>query len=126
MYTGQIIMFGLALLFTSVIVIKAKVKPGICPSERYYTPSTDIPHALCTRDSQCDGDKKCCLDNDYKFCKPPAKERSGKCPPTKETEIKNRQDICTSDSECADGCKCCFGSNGKTCLPSDKGNITPS
>ncbi|XP_063315194.1 WAP four-disulfide core domain protein 3-like [Pelobates fuscus] len=122
MYTGQIVMFGLALLLTSVIVIKADhhEKSGVCPPERYYTPSAGVPVHTCTNDSQCECDKKCCPDNGYKFCKPPAKERSGQCPPTTKIAIKNRQDFCSSDSECADGSKCCLGSNGKTCLPCNK------
>ncbi|CAH2285627.1 WAP four-disulfide core domain 3-like [Pelobates cultripes] len=122
MYTGQIVMFGLALLLTTVIVIKADddEKPGVCPPERYFTPFSDIPHDKCTSDKECEGDKKCCPDNGYKFCKPPAEERSGECPPAPKPEIKNRQDFCSSDSECAAGPKCCFGSNGKTCLPCDK------
>ncbi|XP_063315193.1 WAP four-disulfide core domain protein 5-like isoform X2 [Pelobates fuscus] len=122
MYTGQIVMFGLALLLTTVIVIKADhhEKPGVCPPERHFTPYSDIPHDKCKSDTECEGDKKCCPDNDYKFCKPPAKERSGECPPAPKPEIKNREDFCSSDSECAAGSKCCFGSNGKTCLPCDK------
>ncbi|XP_063281543.1 WAP four-disulfide core domain protein 5-like [Pelobates fuscus] len=115
-------MFGLALLLTSVTVIKAghREKPGVCPPERSYTPFSDIPYDLCANDTECEGDKKCCSDNGYKWCKPPAKERSGECPPAPKSEIKNRQDYCSSDSECAPGSKCCFSSNGKTCLPCDK------
>ncbi|KAM4691836.1 whey acidic protein-like [Rhinophrynus dorsalis] len=103
-------------------------KPGQCPPERYFNSSyADKCVALCTDDSSCTGDKKCCPDNCYKFCKPPAKERPGKCPKEDSIGEKRCNDFCTSDSECANGSKCCFSKCGKTCVPikKDKKGICP-
>ncbi|KAG8566209.1 hypothetical protein GDO81_013138 [Engystomops pustulosus] len=104
-----------ALRITSAVIIK----PGVCPPERFYN-STLFPPPSCESDGECPGDKKCCLDNNARFCKTPAKERGKSClktPPKKFPSMKRCNDECSSDSECAPGSKCCFKICGNKCLP---------
>ncbi|XP_044151937.1 perlwapin-like isoform X1 [Bufo gargarizans] len=94
------------------------VKPGMCPPERFLITSFPTITRECENDNECTGNKKCCKDNGYSICKPPAKERAGTCPENPNKTTKRRDDFCTSDSECAPGSKCCLKDGGKTCLPS--------
>ncbi|XP_040292020.1 WAP four-disulfide core domain protein 3-like [Bufo bufo] len=94
------------------------VKPGVCPPERFFTSIYHTKTRDCENDNNCLGNKKCCKDNGYTICKPPAQERGGTCPENPNKTTKRCNDMCTSDSECAPGIKCCFKGCGKTCLPS--------
>ncbi|KAM4691835.1 uncharacterized protein WCC33_016630 [Rhinophrynus dorsalis] len=92
-------------------------KPGVCPPERYYNSSYPEKCAeLCTDDSDCEGDKKCCPDNCYKVCKTPAQTRPGCCPIVQYSGTRC-DDECSSDSECPGESKCCMGSCGMFCEP---------
>lgn len=111
---------GLVLCFIALRISSAETeKPGKCPPERFYR-SNGFTSSLCKNDSECSGNQKCCSDNGFKICKPPAEERKGSCP-TKQpgTTTSNRcDDTCTSDSECAKGAKCCYRDCGLACGPS--------
>ncbi|KAM8945880.1 uncharacterized protein RCH25_049229 [Pelodytes ibericus] len=99
------------------LTISEKEKPGICPPERFYTGmNPEVCKKACSNDSECDGDKKCCPDNCYKVCKPPAKEKPGNCPIVKKQSTCT--DMCSTDNECANESKCCFGTCGMKCTPS--------
>ncbi|KAG8446168.1 hypothetical protein GDO86_013862, partial [Hymenochirus boettgeri] len=106
---------GLKVCFYNFYQIVTEEKPGSCPSERYLKETyIEGSVAICSSDQECDGDKKCCPDNGYKFCKTPAKERPGNCPVVDESK-ERCTDFCTSDSECAKGSKCCFEICGLKC-----------
>ncbi|XP_040292021.1 whey acidic protein-like [Bufo bufo] len=96
-------------------------KPGVCPLERFFNSTYAVKTESCREDSDCPGNKKCCSDNGFKFCKPPAKRRIGSCPVNPSgTAISERcDDMCTADSECAPKTKCCLKGCGKTCVPSN-------
>ncbi|KAM3923063.1 WAP four-disulfide core domain protein 3 [Leptodactylus fuscus] len=117
----QVSFLGLLLCsFTQSLSSAETTKPGECPPERFYIKRVESQPMTCTYDSDCPGDKKCCKDNESKFCKPPAKVRSGSCPtnPHKTVSYEPCNDGCTSDSECAPGSKCCFTKCGRICTPS--------
>ncbi|XP_075427922.1 uncharacterized protein LOC142466602 isoform X2 [Ascaphus truei] len=107
-------------LILLLIPLCAGQTTGQCPPQRYM--SGHYPEGcpqLCEGDSSCPGNKKCCPDSCYTFCKPPAKVRPGSCPPPPPGPAAERcDDTCTSDSECADGSKCCHQGCGLTCVPS--------
>ncbi|XP_041435070.1 perlwapin-like isoform X1 [Xenopus laevis] len=115
MITGKICVFGLLLLFTTVLSTSVADKPGECPSVRFLAETFWSRYNRCECDDNCEGNKKCCMDNGEKFCKSPAQERPGTCP--NGTNLPRATDFCTSDSECPDVSKCCFNEGGKTCLP---------
>ncbi|XP_066443335.1 WAP four-disulfide core domain protein 3 isoform X1 [Eleutherodactylus coqui] len=125
----------LGLLLCSVILMVSSSssydtdKPGECPKERRYTSSgRESNENFCKNDGECDGVKKCCSDNDFKFCKMPAAERPGSCPNPSEIPSNTNDDMCTSDSECAPKAKCCTTKGGNTCWPSvgEKNGVCPS
>ncbi|KAG9463319.1 hypothetical protein GDO78_021991 [Eleutherodactylus coqui] len=66
----------LGLLLWSVVLMVSSSngtnKPGKCPKERRYTKTDSNPDKSCQNDGECDGEKKCCLDNGFRFCKMPA------------------------------------------------------
>ncbi|XP_072259880.1 uncharacterized protein [Pyxicephalus adspersus] len=112
----QVSLLGL-LLSLATLTTANNVKPGVCPPERFLDYQNYPVHEFCQNDKDCSGNQKCCVDNKFKFCKPPAGERSGSCP-SENTLIRQRcDDECTSDNECASGAKCCFRECGKRCLP---------
>ncbi|KAG8546877.1 hypothetical protein GDO81_029614 [Engystomops pustulosus] len=91
------------------------VRPGECPPERYYK-LKESGYQDCVNDEDCDEGLKCCTDNGSKLCKPPDKEKDGKCPES--APITERcTDMCSSDSECPSTSKCCFTQCGKECVP---------
>ncbi|XP_069507312.1 uncharacterized protein [Ambystoma mexicanum] len=93
-------------------------KPGICPPQRYHE-KDPFNDAYCDTDEDCTGNKKCCVDNFDKMCKPPAKDGAYKCPTTSYDETSpKRTDFCSSNSECAPNATCCMKNGGKTCHPS--------
>ncbi|XP_069507316.1 WAP four-disulfide core domain protein 3-like isoform X6 [Ambystoma mexicanum] len=95
-----------------------KEKPGICPPQRYHE-KDPFNDAYCDTDEDCTGNKKCCVDNFDKMCKPPAKDGAYKCPTTSYDETSpKRTDFCSSNSECAPNATCCMKNGGKTCHPS--------
>ncbi|KAM5134937.1 uncharacterized protein ACMZJ9_017550 isoform 2-T2 [Mantella aurantiaca] len=103
-------------------------KPGHCPPERFST--SEFPRAFCQNDGDCCGKQKCCEDNGFKICKPPAAIHPGSCPaPISVPYTKERcDDECTADSDCAQGAKCCFHDCGLRCLPlkGEKKGFCPS
>ncbi|OCT56508.1 hypothetical protein XELAEV_18000015mg [Xenopus laevis] len=115
MITRQICVFGLLLCTTVLSTSVPAGRPGKCPPERLLAHNDFSKSKRCESDYNCEGNKKCCMDNGKKICKPPAQERPGTCPYG--TNLPRATDFCTSDSECADGSKCCFNDGGKTCLP---------
>ncbi|OCT62806.1 whey acidic protein-like [Xenopus laevis] len=128
MNKGQVFLFGILLgalvlaLAESLVVKRPPQKQGTCPPQRNKLAGSPFRCAsLCTNDYKCDGDKKCCLDNCHKICKPPAKERQGVCPTLTVTSRNSScYDFCTSDSECSEGSKCCESACGRTCTSTIK------
>ncbi|KAE8576434.1 hypothetical protein XENTR_v10004184 [Xenopus tropicalis] len=114
MKTGQIGVLGL--LLCAAVFSASADKPGECPPEGYLAEKYLSTYTACQSDDDCGDSWKCCTDNGYKYCKPPAQERPGSCPDC--TDQPRTTDYCTSDSMCADGSKCCTQNGGKTCLPS--------
>ncbi|KAM9296020.1 uncharacterized protein PAF06_016903 [Gastrophryne carolinensis] len=129
MRTGQIFLLLALLLPFFTLIISASVKvpetadvrSGQCPPERYYQKATTGERFLqiCSSDRQCPLNWKCCHDNGYTFCKPPAQERQGQCPAFDSalSTASKCNDNCTSDSECPHNYKCCLKHCGRTCVP---------
>ncbi|KAM4622245.1 uncharacterized protein O3C94_020058 [Discoglossus pictus] len=92
-------------------------KLGQCPPERKLSPRSKWrPVEICHDDSNCEGNKKCCPDNYFKFCKPPAQDTPGSCPPVPAVSYEQCNDNCSANSDCAPGFNCCFHKCGKTCM----------
>ncbi|XP_072259882.1 uncharacterized protein [Pyxicephalus adspersus] len=121
----------LGLLFCLVTLTTANdknVKSGVCPPERFLNNNNYPVHSFCQNDTDCPGKQKCCVDNKFKMCNPPARERPGSWSAQTIPTSQRCHDLCTSDSECASGAKCCFKDCGMECLPllGEKKKFCPS
>ncbi|XP_041432930.1 perlwapin-like isoform X3 [Xenopus laevis] len=117
MIAGQICVFGL-LLCTAVLSTSVPAgRPGKCPPERLLAHNDFSKSKRCESDYNCEGNKKCCMDNGKKICKPPAQAgKPGHCPPERflaETYFFGK--ICESDSNCEGKQKCCMDNGDKFC-----------
>ncbi|XP_073415423.1 WAP four-disulfide core domain protein 3 [Dendrobates tinctorius] len=112
----QLSFLGLLISLVALRISSAALeKDGECPPERYVA-SNFIPNEFCQDDDGCPGGQKCCRDNNYKICKPPASDRCGPCPVSPTSSVRCN-DMCTADSDCATEAKCCLNSCGHNCLP---------
>ncbi|MEE6516995.1 hypothetical protein FKM82_026879 [Ascaphus truei] len=71
MWVAEVWKWVVSLLTCPLLVTE---KPGQCPPPRYMSGHyLEKCPQLCKGDSSCPGNKKCCPDSCYTFCKPPAK-----------------------------------------------------
>ncbi|XP_053549372.1 whey acidic protein-like [Bombina bombina] len=112
--TEKVVLLLLLISQCSCRLFNGLTKQGVCPPARFTTQVSDGAK-WCNYDLDCAGNKKCCVHNRGKVCKPPAAVRPGICTQPVSV-IKNCDDKCTSDSECAPNLKCCFLKCGLDCV----------
>uniref|UniRef100_A0A673LIQ5 WAP domain-containing protein n=1 Tax=Sinocyclocheilus rhinocerous TaxID=307959 RepID=A0A673LIQ5_9TELE len=81
-------------------------KPGVCPNN----------NLLCSHDSECRNDDKCCSKGCGHQCMPPYKEKPGVCP-SKNLGLGACAEMCSQDGECPNDEKCCSNGCGHQCMP---------
>uniref|UniRef100_A0A673HRA6 Perlwapin-like n=1 Tax=Sinocyclocheilus rhinocerous TaxID=307959 RepID=A0A673HRA6_9TELE len=70
---------------------------------------------LCSHDSDCPNDKKCCSKGCGRQCMPPYKEKPGVCP-SKNLGLGACVEMCSQDGDCPNDEKCCSNGCGHQCM----------
>uniref|UniRef100_A0AAQ4RSQ4 WAP four-disulfide core domain 2 n=1 Tax=Gasterosteus aculeatus aculeatus TaxID=481459 RepID=A0AAQ4RSQ4_GASAC len=84
--------------------------PGVCPlSHRLFGLCVE----LCSNDSVCPDDQKCCSNGCGHVCTAPYKVKPGLCPPP--VGISLCAFLCQQDGQCPEEKKCCTTSCGLDC-----------
>uniref|UniRef100_A0A671M325 WAP domain-containing protein n=1 Tax=Sinocyclocheilus anshuiensis TaxID=1608454 RepID=A0A671M325_9TELE len=94
--------------FCYVFCISAK--PGVCPGNNLEEAMLGVCAEMCSHDSDCPNDEKCCSNGCGHQCMPPYNEKPGVCPSKNLGEEGLCVEMCSHDSNCPNDQKCC--SNG--------------
>ncbi|XP_043104462.1 waprin-Phi1-like [Puntigrus tetrazona] len=81
-------------------------KPGICPESDLAEARLGVCAEMCSRDSDCLKDQKCCSNGCGHQCVPPYKEKPGVCPSNGLIRCIWSQNLCSQDGNCPDDKKC--------------------
>uniref|UniRef100_A0A673LL75 WAP domain-containing protein n=1 Tax=Sinocyclocheilus rhinocerous TaxID=307959 RepID=A0A673LL75_9TELE len=87
-------------------------KPGVCPRKNLELFLVECIE-LCSHDSECRNDDKCCSKGCGHQCMPPYK---GVCP-SKNLGLGACAEMCSQDGECPNDEKCCSNGCGHQCMP---------
>ncbi|CAH2299220.1 whey acidic -like [Pelobates cultripes] len=115
MISASLIVLGLSLCFLGARATDPAEKPGICPLDVDY-PRCDSVNANnqdngCQKDSDCEGEKKCCFSGCQKQCLLPLKAKLDPCPsydPSICARIRLPPGNCHMDNQCQGTERCCF------------------
>ncbi|XP_042612042.1 whey acidic protein-like [Cyprinus carpio] len=89
----------------------------MCPRNNVKEPVFGVCAELCSRDSDCPNDQKCCSNGCGHQCMPPYKEKPGVCPRNNVIGICIvRENNCFNDGECPNDQKCCSYGCGSQCM----------
>ncbi|XP_043542001.1 waprin-Phi1-like, partial [Chiloscyllium plagiosum] len=99
-----------------VMCLVPTVKPGSCPAK---PTRVGLCAELCTGDSDCEGNKKCCSNGCGHVCVSPRKGKPGSCP-QKSVGVRLCGEICAVDSDCPGNQKCCENGCGHSCITPKK------
>uniref|UniRef100_A0A8C2EMJ8 WAP domain-containing protein n=1 Tax=Cyprinus carpio TaxID=7962 RepID=A0A8C2EMJ8_CYPCA len=99
-------------------------KPGVCPSK---TLGVGLCVELCSLDSNCPNDQKCCSNGCGHQCIAPYREKPGVCPRTTPRMKGVCAERCSHDGDCPNDEKCCSNGCGHQCtaLPKEKPGVCP-
>uniref|UniRef100_A0A3Q0SRR9 WAP domain-containing protein n=1 Tax=Amphilophus citrinellus TaxID=61819 RepID=A0A3Q0SRR9_AMPCI len=90
-------------------------KPGVCPFRPWNFIRCD---ELCSNDSDCPNNQKCCSTGCGQECMAPNIVKPGVCP-RKPFDSRQCFPHCSNDGDCPDNQKCCFSGCGRTCIEPD-------
>ncbi|XP_006811183.1 uncharacterized protein LOC102804263 [Saccoglossus kowalevskii] len=95
-------------------------KDGVCPV--VDKDSIGSCQQECEKDSECDGENKCCSNGCGRMCQAPVfafndkAPLPGSCPKVSTDSIGVCMDSCSCHSQCKEGQMCCFNGCGHTCI----------
>uniref|UniRef100_A0A8C7I2C5 WAP domain-containing protein n=1 Tax=Oncorhynchus kisutch TaxID=8019 RepID=A0A8C7I2C5_ONCKI len=92
-------------------------KPGVCPVRRW-----GICAELCSNDSDCPNDEKCCHNGCGHDCIAPYTAKPGVCP-VRRWGMGICAELCSNDSDCPNDEKCCHNGCGHNCIAPYTGRI---
>uniref|UniRef100_A0A8C2EF27 WAP domain-containing protein n=1 Tax=Cyprinus carpio TaxID=7962 RepID=A0A8C2EF27_CYPCA len=103
-----------------------KSKPGMCPRNNVKEPVFGVCAELCSRDSDCPNDQKCCSNGCGHQCmflsRVCVTEKPGVCPRYNVIGIcVVRENNCFNDGECPNDQKCCSYGCGRQCMDPYRG-----
>ncbi|XP_055748146.1 WAP four-disulfide core domain protein 3-like isoform X1 [Salvelinus fontinalis] len=87
-------------------------KPGVCPRRRW---GIGICAELCSKDSDCPNDEKCCHNGCGHVCIAPYTAKPGMCP-RRRWGVGTCAELCSDDSDCPNDEKCCHNGCGHVCI----------
>uniref|UniRef100_A0A8C7HKR0 WAP domain-containing protein n=1 Tax=Oncorhynchus kisutch TaxID=8019 RepID=A0A8C7HKR0_ONCKI len=87
-------------------------KPGVCPVRRW---GMGICAELCSNDSDCPNDEKCCHNGCGHNCIAPYTAKPGVCP-RRPWGVGTCAEFCSNDSDCPNDEKCCYNGCGHNCI----------
>ncbi|XP_031649169.1 WAP four-disulfide core domain protein 2-like [Oncorhynchus kisutch] len=87
-------------------------KPGVCPVRRW---GMGICAELCSNDSDCPNDEKCCHNGCGHDCIAPYTAKPGVCP-VRRWGMGICAELCSNDSDCPNDEKCCHNGCGHNCI----------
>uniref|UniRef100_A0A8C7M6H4 WAP domain-containing protein n=1 Tax=Oncorhynchus mykiss TaxID=8022 RepID=A0A8C7M6H4_ONCMY len=94
-------------------------KPGVCPRRRW---GTGICAELCSNDSDCPNDEKCCHNGCGHNCIAPNTAKPEVCP-RRPWGVGTCAELCSNDSDCPNDEKCCHNGCGHDCIAPYTGRI---
>ncbi|XP_029575520.1 WAP four-disulfide core domain protein 18-like [Salmo trutta] len=100
------------LAFVDLKIVSATDKPGVCPRRRW---SIGICAELCSNDSDCPNDEKCCHNGCGHVCIATYTGKPGVCP-RRRWGIGICAELCSNDSDCPNDEKCCHNGCGHDCF----------
>ncbi|XP_029575511.1 uncharacterized protein LOC115166029 isoform X2 [Salmo trutta] len=100
------------LAFVDLKIVSATGKPGVCPRRRW---GIGICAELCSNDSDCPNDEKCCYNGCGHVCIAPYTGKPGVCP-RRRWGIGICAELCSNDSDCPNDEKCCYNGCGHVCI----------
>ncbi|XP_058616626.1 waprin-Rha1-like isoform X2 [Onychostoma macrolepis] len=89
-------------------------KPGMCPRNNVEEAMMGLCAELCSHDSDCPDDQKCCSNGCGHECMAPYKEKPGVCPRQK-PGFGACVESCLNDGNCPNEEKCCSNGCGRKC-----------
>ncbi|XP_016107689.1 WAP four-disulfide core domain protein 2-like isoform X2 [Sinocyclocheilus grahami] len=89
-------------------------KPGVCPRNNVEEALLGVCAEMCSHDSDCPDDQKCCSNGCGHQCMPPYKEKHGSCPKIIGEGL--CVEMCSHDSDCPNNQKCCSNGCGHQCM----------
>ncbi|KAM9430440.1 uncharacterized protein ACWYII_018204 [Salvelinus alpinus] len=87
-------------------------KPGVCPRRRW---GSGICAEICSNDSDCPNDEKCCHNGCGHDCIAPYTAKPGVCP-RRRWGVGTCAELCSNDSDCPNDDKCCHNGCGHDCI----------
>ncbi|XP_058616625.1 waprin-Phi1-like isoform X1 [Onychostoma macrolepis] len=93
---------------------KPIAKPGMCPRNNVEEAMMGLCAELCSHDSDCPDDQKCCSNGCGHECMAPYKEKPGVCPRQK-PGFGACVESCLNDGNCPNEEKCCSNGCGRKC-----------
>ncbi|MEE6473453.1 hypothetical protein FKM82_010038 [Ascaphus truei] len=124
--TAGSLLLGLVLCSVGIWAAVTPERAGFCPVIKEQLPCDTVLGApLCSTDSQCPRNQKCCVSANKMQCVPALKEKPGKCPvPVTRCAFPPPTPKCKSDSQCTGTKKCCTPVCGKQCTDAIIGKWT--
>ncbi|XP_058616685.1 WAP four-disulfide core domain protein 18-like isoform X2 [Onychostoma macrolepis] len=94
-------------------------KPGVCPGNKLKEAVAGVCAEMCSNDSECPNDKKCCSNGCGHQCMTPYAEKPGSCPKNHGEGLCVEE--CSHDTNCVNDQKCCSNGCGHQCMAPYKG-----
>uniref|UniRef100_A0A8C2EGI6 WAP domain-containing protein n=1 Tax=Cyprinus carpio TaxID=7962 RepID=A0A8C2EGI6_CYPCA len=118
-YVGITIHHQLWGKFYVVMSLLAFETPGSCPKPVGF----GLCAEMCSGDSSCPNNQKCCSNGCGHQCMAPYKAKPGVCPRNnvKKMVLGVCAEMCSHDSDCPNDQKCCSNGCGHQCMPPYKG-----
>uniref|UniRef100_A0A674CP29 WAP domain-containing protein n=1 Tax=Salmo trutta TaxID=8032 RepID=A0A674CP29_SALTR len=107
------------LAFVDLKIVSATDKPGVCPRRRW---GVGICAELCSNDSDCPNDEKCCHNGCGHVCIAPT--QPGVCP-RRRWGMGICAELCSNDSDCPNDEKCCHNGCGHDCIAPTQPGVCP-
>uniref|UniRef100_A0A4W5NUD3 WAP domain-containing protein n=1 Tax=Hucho hucho TaxID=62062 RepID=A0A4W5NUD3_9TELE len=112
---------ALVLFLLSFVDLKIVSAPGVCPRRRW---GVGICLELCSNDSDCPNDEKCCHNGCGHVCIVPYTANPGVCP-RRRRGVGMCAEICSNDSDCPNDEKCCHNGCGHDCIAPTQPGMCP-